>query len=68
MKRQIIKKWFWVWDFDREEAWLNDMAQSGWVLDKVGFAKYEFVQCQPASESSVLPHKVQRLLSVQPIK
>ena len=47
MKRQIIKKWFWVWDFDREEAWLNDMAQSGWVLDKVGFAKYEFVQCQP---------------------
>ncbi len=47
MKRQIIKKWFWVWDFDKEEAWLNDMAQSGWVLDKVGYAKYEFVQCEP---------------------
>lgn len=51
MKRQIIKKWFWVWDFDKEEAWLNDMAQSGWVLDKVGFAKYEFVQCQPGEYS-----------------
>jgi hypothetical protein len=52
MKRQIIKKWFWVWDFDKEEKWLNEMAQSGWVLDKVGFCKYEFVRCE-AGEYSV---------------
>ena len=46
MKRKIIKKWFWVWDFDKEEKWLNEMAQSGWALDKVGFCKFEFVQCE----------------------
>ena len=29
---KTIKKWFWVWEFDKEEQWLNTMAQSGWVL------------------------------------
>ena len=47
MERKIIKKWIWVWDFDREEQWLNTMAQSGWVLDKVGFCRYEFIPCEP---------------------
>ena len=47
MERKIVKKWIWVWDFDREEQWLNTMAQSGWVLDKVGFCRYEFVPCEP---------------------
>ena len=45
--KKTIKKWFWVWDFEKEEIWLNQMAQSGWVLDGVGFCKYHFVQCEP---------------------
>ena len=45
MERRIIKKWIWVWDFDKEERWLNTMAQQGWVLDKVGFCRYEFIPC-----------------------
>ena len=47
MERKIIKKWIWVWDFDKEERWLNTMAQQGWVLDKVGFCRYEFIRCEP---------------------
>ena len=47
MERKIVKKWVWVWDFDREEQWLNTMAQQGWVLDKLGFCRYEFVSCEP---------------------
>jgi len=46
-ERKTIRKWVWVWDFDKEEDWLNTMAQSGWVLDGVGFAKYHFVRCEP---------------------
>ena len=47
MERKIVKKWIWIWEFDKEERWLNTMAQSGWVLDKVGFCRYEFVPCEP---------------------
>lgn len=47
MERKIIKKWVWVWDFDKEEQWLNTMVQQGWVLDKTGFCRYEFVRCEP---------------------
>ena len=46
-ERMTIKKWIWVWDFDKEERWLNSMAQQGWVLDRLGFCRYEFVRCEP---------------------
>jgi hypothetical protein len=46
MKRRVIRKWFWAWEFDKEEAWLNEMAQRGWVLDKIDFAKFTFVECE----------------------
>lgn len=47
MERKIVKKWIWIWEFDKEEQWLNTMAQQGWVLDKTGFCRYEFVHCEP---------------------
>ena len=47
MERKIVKKWFWVWEFEKEEQWLNSMAQSGWVLDKLGLCKYEFIASEP---------------------
>ena len=46
-ERMTIRKWIWVWEFDKEEQWLNTMAQQGWVLDRVGFCRYEFVRCEP---------------------
>lgn len=46
-ERRTIKKWFWVWDFDKEERWLNEMALQGWVLDGVGWCTYHFKKCEP---------------------
>ena len=46
-EEKVIHKCFWVWQFEKEERWLNTMAQSGWVLTKVGFCTYHFAPCQP---------------------
>ena len=46
-ERKIVHKWLWVWDFEKEEKWLNDMAMEGWLLEKVSFATYYFVRCEP---------------------
>lgn len=45
--RQIIRKWFWFWDFDKEERWLNEMSAKGLALHSVGYCRYEFIPCQP---------------------
>lgn len=47
MKEKIVRKWFWVWEFEKEEKWLDEMAKQGWVLDGTGFCKYKFVPCEP---------------------
>ena len=51
MRQRVIRKWFWVWEFDREEKWLNEMAMRGWALDSVGFAKYSFAESEPGEYS-----------------
>ena len=33
---------FWVWEFEKEERWLNQMAQEGWALQNAGFSTYTF--------------------------
>jgi hypothetical protein len=45
--RKAIYKWFWLWSFDKEEKWLNEMAAKGLVLVGVGFTRYEFEECAP---------------------
>lgn len=45
--RKVIHKWFWVWDFDKEEKWLNELAAKGLALTSVGFCRYEFEDCVP---------------------
>ncbi len=45
--RQTIRKWFWIWEFDKEEKWLNEMAAKGLGLVSVGFCKYEFEDSMP---------------------
>ena len=51
MESMTIRKWFWVWDFEKEESWLNGMAQNGWVLESVGFCSYHFTKCEPGEYS-----------------
>lgn len=45
--KKVIHKWFWVWSFDKEEKWLNEMAAKGLVLSSVGFCKYVFEDSLP---------------------
>lgn len=45
--RQTIRKWFWAWEFDKEERWLNDMAAQGKALVSARYLTYEFEDCQP---------------------
>lgn len=44
---KTIRKVFWLWDFDKEEAWLNEMSAQGLQLQKVGFCRYTFQQGIP---------------------
>lgn len=45
--RQVIRKWFWAWEFDKEEKWLNDMAAQGKALVSARYATYEFESSEP---------------------
>ena len=54
--RKTITKLFCTWDFDKEEMWLNKMADQGWVLDGIGFFGYKFIQCD--SEEYTVRHEM----------
>lgn len=45
--RRIVHKLFFVWNFDKEAQWLNEMAAKGLCLVGVGFCRYEFEDCLP---------------------
>lgn len=45
--KTTLHKWFWVWEFDKEEAWLDDMAAHGLALTGVGFCTYTFEDAAP---------------------
>ena len=69
MKR--IFKLFMIWNFDKEEQWLNDMADQGYCLRFVGLLRYDFDQCTPGSynyklellEHSPTAHESEQYLS-----
>lgn len=44
---KTMHKWFWVWEFEKEERWLNEMAQEGWSLKKASFCTYVFEKTEP---------------------
>ena len=46
-ERKVVHKVFFVWDWEGEEAWLNNMFHRGWQLEKVGFCRYTFVKGEP---------------------
>ena len=48
-ERKTIRRWYWAWDFDKEERWLNEMAMQGWALAEVGFCTYTFERCEPGA-------------------
>ncbi len=46
-----VRRMFFVWDFDKQTAWLNEMAERGLHLARVGFCRYDFVQGEPGGYS-----------------
>ena len=45
--RTTIRKWFWAWEFDKEEKWLDAMSAQGKVLVSARYLTYEFEDCAP---------------------
>lgn len=45
--RKRLYRAFWIWDFEKEEQWLNEMAAKGLCLISAGFCRYEFVETLP---------------------
>lgn len=41
------RRLFWIWNFDKEEVWLNRMAAQGWALVAVHAPRYEFEESAP---------------------
>ena len=45
--KKTVHKWFWIWEFEKEEKWLAKMSAQGWHLTSVGYCRYEFEQGTP---------------------
>lgn len=45
--RKVVYKGFFVWNFEKEEKWLNEMATKGFALISVGPFRYEFEDSLP---------------------
>jgi len=45
--RRTIRKVFPLWDFDKEERWLNEMASKGLALVSIGYCSYTFEDGDP---------------------
>ena len=43
------RKLFWVWQWQKEENWINAMAAKGLLLTEVGFCRYEFEEGEPGA-------------------
>ncbi|MDR1542692.1 MAG: DUF2812 domain-containing protein [Clostridiales bacterium] len=41
------KLWKAFWDFEKEEAWLNDMAAKGIAMTDYSICRYTFEECEP---------------------
>ena len=43
---KVIYKFFWLWNYDQEDNWLNDMSSKGYELISVGCCRYKFRKCE----------------------
>jgi len=66
-KEKMTKfKWFWAWDDEKEEKWLEGLSQDGWHLDKPGFpCVYHFSKGEPRRFSYRLDFRTGSFKSLQ---
>ncbi|MFP7477455.1 DUF2812 domain-containing protein [Terribacillus saccharophilus] len=57
-ERKQIRKWFWAWDDQKEEVWLQKMAQEGWTLEEYRWFKYTFRASEPSKLVYRLDHQM----------
>ena len=49
MEKKCVLKPFFLWNFEKEEAWINDMALDGWMLFKIRYVFYYFEKDTPGA-------------------
>lgn len=42
--KKVLYRCFWIWQYEDEERWLNEMSEQGWNLKRVWPFRYEFEQ------------------------
>lgn len=55
--KMIRYRWFWAWNAEKEEKWLNEMARQGWNLSGIGFCRYTFEE----GEAGVYQYRLELL-------
>jgi uncharacterized membrane protein len=45
--KKTIRKVFFIWEYEKEENWLNEMSEKGWQLEWASIFKYVFVKGEP---------------------
>ena len=45
--KKTVRKVFFLWDYEKEERWLNEMSQKGWQLTWASFRKYRIEKGEP---------------------
>ena len=40
--KKTVRKIFFIWEYEKEEQWLNEKSKEGWQLVKASFRKYQF--------------------------
>jgi hypothetical protein len=59
-------KWFWAWDDEKEEKWLEELSQNGWHLVGPGFpCFYHFIKGEPRPYAYRLDFRTGSLKSLQ---
>jgi hypothetical protein len=59
-------KWFWAWNDEEEEKWLEEMSRTGWHLEAPGFPGfYHFAKGEPRDYSYRLDFRTGSLKSLE---
>ena len=45
--RRVVHKLFWIWQLEKEQAWVNEMASHGYALEHAGRLRFEFDETEP---------------------
>ncbi len=60
-EKKSVNKWFWAWQDEKEEVWLEQMSRKGWHLKQAQFlGRYEFIKGEPKNYAYRLDFNISR--------